>query len=111
MIFAHTGALAFMALCVPAGGGTNFLLTIRLDYIEFAMPRENTDHEIVEPSLGKLPALILAIPLWLGSPIISQPIIVILGVRHFYHELMAFAFSEHYRSVVLFPYCRKTLGV
>lgn len=52
MIFAHTGALAFMTFRVPAGRGTNFLLTIRLDNIEFAMPREDTDHEIVAPSLG-----------------------------------------------------------
>lgn len=100
-----------MTFCVPAGRGTNFLLTIGLDNIEFAMPREHTDHEIVEPSLRELPAFILAILLWLGSPIIAQPIIIILGVGDFHHEMMTFAFSEHYRNIVLFPYCGKTLGV
>lgn len=111
MIFTHTGALTFMTVRVPAGRGTNFLLTIRLDNIEFAMLRENPNHEIVKPSLGKLPALILAIPLWLGSPIIAQPIIIMLGVGNFRHELMSFAFSEHYRNMILLPYSGKTLGV
>lgn len=107
MIFAHAGALAFMAFGVPAGGRADFLFSIRLDDVELAMTGENSRYEIVEPGLRQFPALVLTVPIWPCASIVSQPGVVVVGVRHFDHQLMPSAFAQQDRNAVLSPHIRQ----
>jgi len=73
MVLPHTGALTFIASRVPTGGRALLLLSIRLDYINFAVLLEALRDESIKPSLRNFPKPPLLIPLWVRSSFTAYP--------------------------------------
>jgi hypothetical protein len=71
MVLAHARTLAMQALCIPAGRCTYLTFTMKLHNIALLIPAHcKTDHSL-EPSLRHLPSLVLGVPDWLSSLIVT----------------------------------------
>lgn len=79
MVGAHTRTLTMKPLGVPANRRTFLMLLMKLDNIHATVAVKALLNYFVEPGDGRLPALVLSIPLRLMAPFAAEPSVVISG--------------------------------
>lgn len=104
MVASHAGTLTLVSHSVEAGGGALFLLAIGLDYVDGPEGREGSFHEVVEPSLGYLPATFAGDPSREDASVVLQPGPVRLRVGEAQSQQLALARpAKNHRDFPLVP--------
>ena len=110
VMLSHARALTVKTLCVPASRSADLLLAMKLHHEAGFVATEAEPHNRFKPRLRHLPGRVLAVPLRLVPPFISQPLPITCSERDFHKKWCRPSASKNNRELSLLPHPSKVIA-